>query len=538
MKSLTIIQSIASSRRNSSRSMLPVVSFKQILLLCWVFLSVVSNVLAGVYKTTYTSYALPPRCGQGGSTSMVNNGCNNTYFNVRTTPTRPQNAQRSTELQTRSTAISLTEADLRNLIQPNMTQRGQIALPTTILTMDIGVDDRLAAQTWTFPTNTATLFTKTGLTNFITPSSVTPASAQVAGATHVAKRIFMNPANEAVTEYTHYQLNVGQDLNEMGATFVENGIVFNYGETAQIYCDAPLELNDVFTQHITHYEDETDGLPRSESAATITVDAFGTINNPLGATPASYNCLRLTIEEKDTIYTTNATTPSSTTSNYYVVWVTQEGFRFAAKKPTASTNGVQALSQLEVLNFEPTAALSVDLLTFTGKTNQRGVDLTWTTASEKNNAGFEVERSTDGKTFETIGFVGGKGTTMAKSTYHLRDESLLVTNTYFRLQQIDTDGSKVSSNVISLEPTAEAGQHQVYPNPAKNTLTIALDQNVQRSKQTNTLADFQIFNTLGQTVLQGALHYESAAQNVDISALAQGMYIVQIGTTRIAFVKQ
>jgi hypothetical protein len=182
--------------------------------------------------------------------------------------------------------------------------------------------------------------------------------------------------------------------------------------------------------------------------------------------------------------------------------------------------------------------LSVDLLTFTGKANQRGVDLTWTTASEKNNAGFEVERSTDGKTFETIGFVGGNGTTMAKSTYHLRDESLLVTNTYFRLQQIDTDGSKVLSNVISLEPAAEAGQHQVYPNPAKNTLTIALDQNLQRSNQTNTLADFQIFNTLGQTVLQGALRYESAAQNVDISTLAQGMYIVQIGTTRIAFVKQ
>ena len=85
-----------------------------------------------------------------------------------------------------------------------------------------------------------------------------------------------------------------------------------------------------------------------------------------------------------------------------------------------------------------TGSLPVTLMAFSGR-YQEGVGnvLSWATASEKNNALFQVERSVDAQRFESIGTVKGKGTTAARSQYTFTDANASAAVTYYRLKQVD-----------------------------------------------------------------------------------------------------
>ena len=77
--------------------------------------------------------------------------------------------------------------------------------------------------------------------------------------------------------------------------------------------------------------------------------------------------------------------------------------------------------------------------------------LTWITSSEINNSGFEIQRSENGSNFIKIGFVSGFGTTTGMHTYHFNDESSLEGKIYYRLKQIDFDGSTKFSKIVEVE---------------------------------------------------------------------------------------
>jgi hypothetical protein len=91
--------------------------------------------------------------------------------------------------------------------------------------------------------------------------------------------------------------------------------------------------------------------------------------------------------------------------------------------------------------------LPVTWVNFTAKVQQRNVVLDWTTSNELNNESFLVQRSGDGKTFETIGKVKGAGTTTRLSNYQFIDTRPMVGVSYYRLQQIDIDGKSSLSKV-------------------------------------------------------------------------------------------
>jgi hypothetical protein len=143
--------------------------------------------------------------------------------------------------------------------------------------------------------------------------------------------------------------------------------------------------------------------------------------------------------------------------------------------------------------------------------------LTWHTASEVNNKGFDIERL-NGNDWENIGFV--KGNSKA-STYTFTDITPLNTS-YYRLRQMDNDGKKTLSKVVSIA-TKSTGKLAVYPNPVTNILTI----------ETELVGNLQIFNLLGQQVLTG-----KTAQQLDVSALPKGTYFLKIGEEQAKFVKQ
>ncbi len=122
--------------------------------------------------------------------------------------------------------------------------------------------------------------------------------------------------------------------------------------------------------------------------------------------------------------------------------------------------------------------IPVELTSFTAHQDGSGAILTWQTASETNNAGFEVHRMLgEGTgTFEKIGFVEGVGTTDKPQTYRFRTDRLSPGTHRFRLKQIDTDGSGTYSKIVE----AEVGISGAYrlappsPNPSEGRAQIRL----------------------------------------------------------------
>ncbi|WKZ65774.1 MAG: T9SS type A sorting domain-containing protein [Flavobacteriales bacterium] len=117
------------------------------------------------------------------------------------------------------------------------------------------------------------------------------------------------------------------------------------------------------------------------------------------------------------------------------------------------------------------AMLPVELLHFTVKVEGEHVLLSWATATELNNAGFHVERSSDGLRFEPIAEVEGMGTTQQLTSYETVDRAPLRGLSFYRLRQTDHDGTTMLSEVVAVEvKTAEA---VAYPNPVQDLLHLA-----------------------------------------------------------------
>ena len=133
------------------------------------------------------------------------------------------------------------------------------------------------------------------------------------------------------------------------------------------------------------------------------------------------------------------------------------------KMSKAAIGSVATLAEL-------TEIVPVELLAFTGSINGSEVQLLWSTASELNNLGFEIERSINAQNnFITVGFVDGKGSSTEINYYAFIDHPQLsgVNKLYYRLKQVDFDGSFCYSDVVnvSYDVPAEFVLSQNYPNP-------------------------------------------------------------------------
>lgn len=117
------------------------------------------------------------------------------------------------------------------------------------------------------------------------------------------------------------------------------------------------------------------------------------------------------------------------------------------------------------------AMLPVELLHFTAAPVGSHVLLQWATASELNNAGFQVERSDDGERFEPIAEVEGMGTTQQLTSYEAWDRSPLPGLSFYRLRQMDFDGTTTFSVVQLVEIYADT--LVAYPNPTEDLLHVS-----------------------------------------------------------------
>jgi hypothetical protein len=169
------------------------------------------------------------------------------------------------------------------------------------------------------------------------------------------------------------------------------------------------------------------------------------------------------------------------------------------------------------------STIPIELADFTARTYANIVELTWLTASETNNKGFQIERSDDGFYFSPINFVRGKGDSKGFTTYKLVDNTALTgVNYYYRLRQMDLNGTESLSKVIGVK-TSQDDKIYFAPNPATHQLTVHFS---------GEKATIQVYDLLGRLILSKK-NVDSGNTSFDISSLKSGNYIVEINVNGV-----
>lgn len=152
--------------------------------------------------------------------------------------------------------------------------------------------------------------------------------------------------------------------------------------------------------------------------------------------------------------------------------------------------------------------------------NDGSVEIKWNTASENNNSFIAVERSSNGATFQEIGRVAGNGTTAEANNYSFTDHTPLAGANYYRLKQVDFDGSFEYSPVRVVFFQASNGTFLVYPTMANDYITVRLPEPNTKPAQV------RIVNTLGQIVKRDVLAAETYEQTIQLDGLVSGEYML------------
>lgn len=181
-------------------------------------------------------------------------------------------------------------------------------------------------------------------------------------------------------------------------------------------------------------------------------------------------------------------------------------------------------SQLITLN--PNTTLPVEWLSFEVRNENNSAELYWSTASEKNNDYFTVERSIDGINWVSLTEIEGAGNTNSTSSYSWKDTNPKVGDSYYRIKQTDFDGQTDYSSVQSI--TIEGGEIQVYPNPGVNIVNI-------KSENSNSNSEIVILNSFGQNVTNRVTEVNS--NKIDISNLPTGFYTIILNGSYSKFQK-
>jgi Secretion system C-terminal sorting domain len=186
----------------------------------------------------------------------------------------------------------------------------------------------------------------------------------------------------------------------------------------------------------------------------------------------------------------------------------------------SATDGITAVIDGMRVATSWSATLPIELTSFTAKSNNSKTNLLWQTASEKNNSHFAIERSSDGDVFTKIGEVKGNGTSTITQNYQYPDATPSKGINYYRLRQVDFDGTESVSKTVSVNVDGK-GQNKVkvYPTLIKDAITVELSD---ESK-----AEISVRDLTGRVILTQNTEGVSN-QNLNLGALSSGLYILSV----------
>jgi hypothetical protein len=228
------------------------------------------------------------------------------------------------------------------------------------------------------------------------------------------------------------------------------------------------------------------------------------------------------------------TLPGFNAANCHIKHYENGGWDEAVSTSAAASSTTFSMSRSGITSFSPftvssretmTTPLPVELLYFAAKaTIGNTVDLTWATAMEKDSDFFAIERSTDGWSFTHIGLVQSAGVTSTRTDYSFTDHNPVDNTAYYRLRQVDLDGSfeLMPVRAVSLE-LDQSSAMALYPNPVQQgDVHLRVQGVITRGEETN----LQVTDMMGRSVMQQRLQEGSAV--LKTGGLRAGTYLVSI----------
>ena len=194
------------------------------------------------------------------------------------------------------------------------------------------------------------------------------------------------------------------------------------------------------------------------------------------------------------------------------------------------------------LNLTNESEIPVELSSFMANTEKNTVNLFWRTESESNNFGFEIQRSEDNINFSKIVFIHGHGTTSSPHSYKYTDSSLAAGKFYYRLRQIDFDGTSNFSQVteVTIYNPSKLMLHQNFPNPFNPTT------NIQFTIPNAGSVTIDIYNFTGNLVRNLLNCYKPTGnfsivwdgKNNDGARVSSGLYFCRMAVNEITITKK
>jgi len=190
---------------------------------------------------------------------------------------------------------------------------------------------------------------------------------------------------------------------------------------------------------------------------------------------------------------------------------------------------------LTIASIDLGTPLPIELLEFNATPNneENNVLLDWITASEINNDYFDLERSRDGIGWNLLTTIDGSGTSSSVINYSFYDENPHLGTSYYRLKQVDFDGSYSYSNIRSVNLEG-INIVSVYPNPSSTNMTILVNSKI------NNNAKIVICDMLSRTVYSFDLEVCAGLHEclLDLSKLSSGSYLLNLDLDKNEFLDQ
>ncbi len=226
---------------------------------------------------------------------------------------------------------------------------------------------------------------------------------------------------------------------------------------------------------------------------------------------------------------------NSSDQDYNILGFKGDGSNYHSSTPDNTSNSSPAIaSELGWLgnvfcqtgidvndNIKQDAALPIDLVFFRAITNFNSIELQWQTNFEFQNDRFHIERKVENGDWKVIGEVFGRGNSYESLDYNFHDENPIEGGNYYRLKQIDFDGSYNYSKVVFVN-YSELQEVLIYPNPLRNSMTIQFEKEIEHT------LDIQILSVDGKIMRLVESEYYHRELQIDLTDLKVGMYFLKI----------
>lgn len=230
--------------------------------------------------------------------------------------------------------------------------------------------------------------------------------------------------------------------------------------------------------------------------------------------------------------------PIATASNYVLLYRAAQTGNWTELTTATSISGDRVIFSGVTLNNDGyytigtrnylVSPLPVELTHFDAQRNKDVVDISWATASEKDNAFFTIEKSRDGLSFETLSTREGAGNSSSATSYTETDPAPYEGISYYRLKQHDRNGRYSYSPVVAVDmEDSDGASVLVFPNPSDGYITVTV-KGLEKQPVAFTIRDAAGRTCMAETVLiSGPEHRISLGHQ---SKLSPGSYVISVNT--------